>query len=89
MEFFYVDLVFTLIVVLLYKINKAKLNWNYLAIFVDLQFLFFCLVLDDFALSQFYLRKYKIFLHFLEKKMQLTFHSLLPFGFSSKKYIFK
>lgn len=40
MEFFYVDLVFTLIVVL-YKINKAKLNWNYLAIFVELQFLFF------------------------------------------------
>ena len=89
MEFFYVDLVFTLIVVL-YKINKAKLNWNYLAIFVDLQFLFFLLGFRYyFALSQFYLRKYKIFLHFLEKKMQLTFHSLLPFGFSSKKYIFK
>ena len=53
--FFYVDLVFTLIVVGLYKGNTAKLNWNYLAIFFDLQFLFFLMVLDDFALSQFYL----------------------------------
>ena len=40
MNFFYVELVFTLIAIL-YRINKAKLNWNYLAIFVDLQFLFF------------------------------------------------
>ena len=90
MDFFYVELVFTLIVVL-YKINTAKLNCNYLAtyFFFGLTILIFLDGFRWFCSKPVLFMKVQNLLAFLKKKMQLTFHSLLPFGFSSKEYIFK